>query len=137
MTPLRVVETYVALGVIVMLLGFALAAQDASKPPALPTAKPLTVSAEVENRILRAERDFSDLTAVQLRAENQFRQAQADYNAAEAKKPAATKAVSDAIEAAWQESHLPKDSYTFDPASFTFTPKEKPAAKNDLGAKPK
>jgi hypothetical protein len=83
------------------------------------------VSAEVENRILRAERDFSDLTAVQLRAENQFRQAQADYNAAEAKKPAATKAVSDAIEAAWQESHLPKDSYTFDPASFTFAPKPK------------
>src|ERR1700691_2447820 len=133
--PIIVVLCQLCIYIGALLLG--LSAQDAPPKPTPALPKPITVSAEVENKILKAERDLAEMIAIQLRAENQSRQAQADYNAAEAKKPAATKAVSDAIEAAWQESHLTKDSYTVDPASFTFAPKEKPAAKNDLGAKPK
>jgi hypothetical protein len=113
--------------VVAIILGTMLAQDAPPKPkPDMPGPKPIAVSAETENRILRAERDLSDITSIQLRAENQFRAAQADYNAAEARKPAATKAVNDAI-AEGQKECAAKGDFTIDPADFTCKPAAAPA----------
>src|SRR5580700_3682839 len=113
----------------IIALAAALFSQDAAPPKPksdMPGPKPIAISAETENRILRAERDLSDITSIQLRAENQFRAAQADYNAAEARKPAATKAVNDAI-AEGQKECAAKGDFTIDPADFTCKPAAAPA----------
>jgi chromosome segregation ATPase len=115
--------------IVVVIILETMLGQDAAPPKPksdMPGPKPIAVSAEIENRILRAERDLAEITNTQLRAENQFRAAQADYNAAEARKPAATKAVNDAI-AEGQKECAAKGDYTIDPADFTCKPTAAPA----------
>jgi hypothetical protein len=117
----------------VLLLCLTMFAQEAVKPTEM--TKSIQASPAIQNKILKAEHDLDQIIATETQANVQYlqmeklqQQLQTKFNEAEAKKPAATKAVDDAVEDAWKESKLSKDQYTFDPANFTFS--IKPPDKN-------
>ena len=113
----------IALALTLAALAAAQSPAPATPPPAAPAAPKASVAAE--NRILKAEHDLDQVVNQENQLQLQFQQLQKAYQDAEAKRPALTKAVADAIDEAWKDSGLSKDAYTFDPASFTFVAKAK------------
>lgn len=105
---------------VLLLAGLAFG-QD-KKPEAAP---PKVASTEAINKILKAEHIHDTAVATMLQAENQFQQLKVVYAQAQATEQDSAKQVSAAIEAAWLDSKLSKDEYTFDPANFTFAQKPK------------
>ena len=90
--------------------------------------KPVAASADAQNRILKAEHSKDQAEVRKQADESKFLQLQKDYADADGQSKLADREVAAAIEAAWQDSKLSKDEYTFDPADFIFQPKPKAAA---------
>lgn len=110
--------------IVACLVGAAFA-QEKLTPIKSESPKPVVMSQAMQNKLLKAEHEYDVIIAGEQQIQLQASSLQTNFNALEAKKDPAAKAVNVALDEAWKESGLSKDDYTLDPASFTFAKKDK------------
>lgn len=103
--------------------------QAAQAPPKEPAAQPPAVSAELQVKILKLQRDMSGEA-------NQANQLQQEITSLQNQYNANSKQVTELIEEAFKDAKLSHDDYTFDYNTLTFTAIPKPAPATPASATP-